>query len=200
MVTLIKRSIIKGNKFLPYLFLSEDEEKIFAEKEKSNNEYLLCNLKIESMYLMYTYWNNGGLNPRSGYIKNIEGIFFYDLFNHKIRTCEHSILKFTKEKENFSFEDDNEYFEKVLSKAIIQLVNGSPVTIDPKKINEIIEVDLQKTKTGRIDRANFVFTLINTPKAKLTFPNDRGKLMYFDKNLLEIQDLKQDDLQLELEF
>ena len=193
-------SLIKSKKFLPYLFLSEDEEKIFTEKEKTNNEYLLCNLKIESMYLMYTYWNDGRLNPGSGYIKNIEGIFFYDLFNHKIRTCEHSILKFTKEKENFSFEDDNEYFEKVLSKAIIQLVNGSPVTIDPKKINEIIEVDLQKTKTGRIDRSNFVFTLINTPKAKLTFPNDQGKLMYFDKNLLEIQDLKQDDLQLELEF
>lgn len=193
-------SLIKRNKFLPYLFLSEDEEKIFTEKEKTNNEYLLCNLKIESMYLMYTYWNDGRLNPGSGYIKNIEGIFFYDLFNHKIRACNQSILKFTKEKENFSFEDNNEYFEKVLSKAIIQLVNGSPVIIDSKKINEIIEVDLQKTKTGRIDRSNFVFTLINTPKAKLTFPNDQGKLMYFDKNLLEIQDLKQDDLQLELEF
>ena len=182
------------------LFLTEDEEKKYDENKKRYDMLLLCNIKIENMYLMYTYWNNGDFKPGSGYVKNIEGIFFYDLFNNKLRACNQTILKFSKEKNSFSFEDNNEYFEKVLQLAIVQFINGVSVSVNKENLNDVIEIKIPKTRTSKINRENYEFSLINEPKAKLSFPNNNGELMYYNKDAIELQCMNQSNLQLELDF
>jgi len=181
------------------LFVSNESIEQFYEKVKnSENLYVLCHLRMSDMYIMYTYWDNGSLYPEHGNIKNVEGLFLYDIQNKKLRAPSNGdFIKFDKTELPFGEDDTN--IKKVLKDAINQFING--VTIEePLSLYGENKITIPKNKTESIGRANYMFALINNVEAKMSVLNDGGDIIYYKRDDLELKNLKQDELQLQFDF
>ena len=181
------------------LFVSSESIERFYEKvENSENLYLLCHLRMSDMYIMYTYWDNGSLYPEHGYIKNVEGLFLYDVRNKRLRApLNVDFIKF--DKSELSFGEDDLNIKKVLKDAIDQFING--VTIEgPLFLYGENKITIPKNITESIGRANYTFALINDVEAKLSVLNNDGDIIYYKRDDLELKNLKQDELQLKFDF
>ena len=181
------------------LFVSNESIEQFYEKvENSENLYVLCYLRMGDMYIMYTYWDNGSLYPEHGHIKNVEGLFLYDIQNKKLRSSlNEDLVKL--DKTELSFGEDNPNIKKVLKNAISQFING--VVIErPLYLYGENKIIIPKNITECIGRANYVFALINNVEAKLSVLNNNGDIIYYKRDELELKNLKQDELQLQFDF